>query len=409
MNGLDNLPDVTPAAPVRISFDRVRELIGIGIDDERMVSILVSLGLEVVSRDEKGAAFRIPSWRVDLLEEADLVEEIARMNGLDSLPDVPPSAIAVPGVDDAPFRASNAVREAVSAMGLSEAMHYSFLSAAELDAFNPDASQRLVLPNPVSGDFGIMRDSLLPQLVQSLGRNYARQIEAPALFEIGRVFWKRGEDYGEEGRLSLGFCGPFGRGPLDRRRPVSNEEAMLWIKGMVENLCATLHSPPPRFEPEDFAAFEKGWSVAIKVGKGVAGRMGLVKQALRHSWRVNAPMAVAELATGPILMNFGSHRALKPVPAFPAVKRDIALVAPETLTNGEIVKTITKAAPKTLADVTLFDVFKPKNMEGGRRSLAYSLEFRSPERTLTDDEVNAACAKIMTVLKNTLGVEVREG
>jgi phenylalanyl-tRNA synthetase beta chain len=331
------------------------------------------------------------------------------MNGLDNLPDVPPSAIAVPGADDAPFRAEAACREAVAAMGLSEAMHYSFLSAAELDAFNTDASARLVLPNPVSGDFGIMRDSLLPQLVQSLGRNWARQIESPALFEIGRVFWKRGEEYGEEKRLSLGFCGPFGRGPLDRRRPVSNEEAMLWLKGMVENLCATLHSPPPRFEPEDFTAFEKGWSVTVKIGKGVAGRMGLVKQALRHPWRVNAPMAIAELAVEPLLMNYGSHRALKPVPAFPGVRRDLALVAPETLTNGEIVKVIAKAAPKTLTNVTLFDIFKPKNLEGGKRSLAYSLEFRSPERTLTDDEVNAACEKIMTVLKNVLGVEVRAG
>ena len=87
--------------------------------------------------------------------------------------------------------------------------------------------------------------------------------------------------------------------------------------------------------------------------------------------------------------------------------RDLALVAPEALTNGEIVKAITKAGPKTLTNVTLFDIFKPKNLGDGKRSLAYSLEFRSPERTLTDDEVNAACEKIMTVLKNTLGVEVR--
>ena len=251
---VDNRP--APAAPIRLSFDRVRELIGIDLAADRMVSILVSLGLEVVSRDEGGASFKVPSWRVDLLEEADLVEEIARMNGLDNLPDVTPAAIAVAGADDAPFRATAALREAVAAMGLSEAMHYSFLSAGELDAFNPDASARLVLPNPVSGDFGVMRDSLLPQLVQSLGRNYARQIESPALFEIGRVFWKRGDDYGEEARLSLGFCGPFGRGPLDRRRPVSNEESLLWLKGMVENLCATLHSPPPRFELEDSASLQ---------------------------------------------------------------------------------------------------------------------------------------------------------
>ncbi len=401
---VDNRP--APAAPVRLSFDRARKLIGIDLDADAMVAILASLGLEVVSRDAEGASFKIPSWRVDLPEEADLVEEIARMNGLDKLPDIQPTAIAVPGVDDAPFRAENACRDILAGMGLAEGMHYSFLSAAELDAFAP-SSRRLVLPNPVSGDFAIMRDSLLPQLVQTLGRNHARQIEAPALFEIGRVFHCDEGRPGEEKRVSLGFCGPFGRGALQRRAPVSNEEAMLWLKGMVENLCAKLHAPAPRFERDDFVAFEKGWSVVVKIGRDIAGRMGLVNARQRHAFRVNTPMAVAELALAPLLMNYGSHRALKPVAAFPAVMRDIALVVPESLANGDIVKAITKAAPKTLVGVTLFDVFRPKGLEGAKRSLAYSLEFRSPDRTLTDDEVNTACDKIVTVLKNTLGAEVR--
>ena len=402
---VDNRP--APPKPVVLDHARARALIGMDIPTERMRSILVSLGLKVVASDDAKTSFEIPSWRTDLLEEADLVEEIARMSGLDNLPDVAPGAIAVMGVDDAPFRAENACREAVAAMGFSEAMQYSFLSAAEHDAFNPDGSSRLVLPNPVSGDFGIMRDSLLPQLVQSLGRNWARQIESPALFEIGRVFWKRDEVCGEEKRLSLGFAGPFGRPALDRRRAVSQEESILWLKGVVENLCATLHAPSPRFEPEDFAPFENGWSLVVKIGKGAVGRIGLCKNALRHPYRMNAPMAVAELALDALLQNFGSHRALKPVPQFPAVRRDLALIAPESLTSGEIVKAIQKTGPKTLAEVALFDTFKPKNLEGGKRSLAYSLEFRSPERTLTDDEVNAACDKIMTVLKNSMGVEVR--
>lgn len=404
---VDNRP--APAAPVRLSFDRARKVIGLDIDSGRMVSILESLGLETVARDDAGASFRIPSWRVDLLEEADLVEEISRMNGLDNLPDIPPSSTAVPGVDDAPFRAENACRAAAAALGLAEGMHYSFLSAAELDAFDPDASSRLVLPNPVSGDFGIMRSSLLPQLVQSLGRNWARQIESPGLFEIGRVFWCRDGVPGEEKRISLGFCGPFGRDSVHRRQPVSNEEAMLWLKGMVERLAAAMHAPAPRFEALEHPAFEPGWCVAVRLGRDVSGMMGLVSKSLRHSWRVNAPMAVAELSLAHLLANYGSHRALKPVTPFPAVMRDIAIVAPETLASGDVVRTITKAGGKLLTGVSLFDIFKPKSAEGGKRSLAYSLEFRSPERTLTDDEVNAACTLVMAALKKLPGVEVREG
>lgn len=403
---IDNRPAPTP--PILLKHQRVRDLIGIkDLSVETMRSILVSLGLSIVDEDAESTTFQVPSWRVDLLEEADLVEEISRIYGLDKLPDLPPAAIAVAGADDSAFRAESKCREIVAAMGLVEGMHYSFLSAAELNVFNPDASRRLVLPNPVSGDYGVLRDSLLPQLTQSLGRNFARQIESPAIFEIGRVFWQDQDQFGEEKRLSLGFCGPFGRGPLQRRSPVSNEEAMLWLKGIVENLCLSLHAPTPRFELEDFVAFEPGWSIIVKIGRNVAGRMGLVKQSLRHPFRCNTPMAVAEFCLEPLLMNAGSHRALKPIPSFPAVKRDIALVVPESLSNGEILKVMNKVAPKTLTNITLFDIFVPKNIEGNKRSLAYSLEFRSPERTLTDDEVNAACEKIMTVLKNTLGAEVR--
>ena len=404
---IDNRP--APAAPIRLSFDRARKLIGIALPAETMVGILASLGIEAVSRDGDGASFKIPSWRVDLLEEADLVEEISRMYGLDKLPDVAPAAIAVQGVDDAPFRAENACREAAAAMGLAEGMNYSFLSAAELDAFDRDASRRLVLPNPVSGDFGVMRDSLLPQLIQALGRNYARQIEAPAIFEIGRVFWSKDGVPGEEKRIALGFCGPFGRDALSRRQPVSGEEAMLWLKGMVERLAAAMHAPAPRFEAAEAPAFEKGYAVAIRLGRDVAGRMGLVGKSLRHAWRVNSPMAVAELSLAPLLANFGSHRALKPVTQFPAVKRDIAVVAPDSLASGDIVRAISKAGGKLLTGVSLFDIFKPKSNDAAKRSLAYSLEFRSPDRTLTDDEVNAACANAMAALKRLPGVEVREG
>ena len=403
---VDNRP--APQPPVVLNHKRARNLIGIDLPVETMRSILVSLGLKIVSKNDEETTFEIPSWRLDLTEEADLVEELDRIYGLDKLPDIQPSAIAVPGADDAPFRAESACREAISKMGFYEGMNYSFLSAAELDSINPDASHRLVIPNPVSNEYGVLRDSLIPQLVSALGRNHARQITAPALFEIGRVFWR--DEQGkpaEERRVALGFCGPFGRGPMDLRRPVGDEEAMLWLKGAIESLCATLHAPTPRFELEDFPAFEKGWSVVIRIGKGVAGRFGLIREELRHPWRLHAPMVVGEIQLKALIQNVGSLHALKPVPAYPAVTRDLALLAPANLTNGEIVKAIKKAGPKTLTDVTLFDIFKSNKTNNGQRSLAYSLVFRSPDRTLTDDEVNGAFQKIIASVTKSLGVEVR--
>jgi len=400
-----------PQAPVTLRFRRAREVIGLPLAPETMTEHLVALGLRPADTDAETATFAIPSWRLDLECEADLIEEIARLHGLDQLPDLTPLALAVPGVDDAPVRAVALCRQTLLGFGLSEAMHYSFLSAGELDAFDAtDRDRRLVLPNPVSADYGIMRDSLLPQLVQSLGRNFARQVEAPALFEIGRVFaLGAGGAPAEEARLSIGLGGPFGRGSLDRRRTVDNEEALLWLKGIVESLCRRLHAGEPVFASAEHPAFEPGWGVSVALAGGTIGRLGLVRGAMRHAWRMHVPMAVGELRLAPLLARFGERVALKPVPAYPGVRRDLALLAPANLTQGGIVAAIRAAAPDELTDIRLFDIFVPKESKGERRSLAYTLEFRSAERTLTDDEVNAACQKIMKAVKETLGAEVREG
>ncbi len=409
--GVIDVDNRLPAqAPVALRYRRAREVIGLPLEVKVMTDTLASLGLALTASDAASATFAIPSWRLDLECEADLIEEIARMQGLDRLPDVTPVAIAVPGVDDAPVRAATLCRQTLLGFGISEAMHYSFLSAGELDAFDAtNRETRLVLPNPVSADYGVMRGSLLPQLVQSLGRNHARQMEAPALFEIGRVF---GHDAAggptEEARLSLGICGPFGRGVLDRRRAVENDESMLWLKGIVEALLARLHAGAPGFVLAEHPAFEAGWGVEIVLDGAVIGRMGLIRPTIRHAWRMHAPMAVAELKLEPILAKVGQQIPLRPVPAYPSVRRDLALLAPMSLTHAVIVAAIRQAAPNELTDIRLFDIFVPKETKGVKRSLAYTLEFRSAERTLTDDEVNAACQKIMAAVKDTLGVEVRE-
>ncbi|MDO4366709.1 MAG: phenylalanine--tRNA ligase subunit beta, partial [bacterium] len=229
---------------VALDFERARRLIGIPVENDRMVALLASLGLTPREAGpyagKASVAFGIPSWRWDLSVEADLVEEVARLYGLDNIPDTMPSAPSVSPLSDAPFRAKEKVRATCLALGFTEAMHYSFLSAGELDAFDGRAevrAARLALPDPVSAEYGVLRDSLLPQLMGSLGRNATRQVEQAELFEIGRVFGrnKEGRPF-EADRLALGFTGPVGRGALDARRAVTVEEALLWMKGAVARL-----------------------------------------------------------------------------------------------------------------------------------------------------------------------------
>lgn len=397
---------------VTLRFKRARAVIGVDLAAEEMVAILTSLGLSVVCRDAETATFGIPSFRLDLTLEADLIEEIARMHGLDAIPDVMPDLTAVSTLDDRPFYARSRCRQVLLGMGFSEAMHYSFLSAQELDAFDRrGAAKRAVLPNPVSGDYGVLRDSLLPQLAGSLGRNASRQVEAAALFEMGRVFFVDDAGVpGEEERVSLGLMGPFGRSAIDRRRAVTHEEALLWLKGAVEVLVGSMRAGALDFKLAEHPAMEPGWAVDILLNGERVGCMGLLSAALRHQWRMTSPMPVAELRLAPVLSGQGAvSGGVKPVPSFPAVRRDIAFVADASLTHAEVVAAIRKSAPVELTAIELFDIFQSKEIGRGKRSLAYSLAFRAHDRTLTDQEVNEAFARIIQALKTDLKVEVREG
>ncbi|MDR2850341.1 MAG: phenylalanine--tRNA ligase subunit beta [Verrucomicrobiota bacterium] len=392
---------------VALRFARANAVIGVALSPDAMVAILTSLGLAVVSRDAERAVFRIPSYRLDLTLEADLVEEIARMHGLDAIPDRMPGS----ALNDRPFYARARARQLLLGFGLSEAMHYSFLSAQELDAFDArDAARRVALPNPVSADYGVLRSSLLPQLAGSLGRNASRQVPAAALFEIGRVFsLGDGGAPREEERVALGTMGPFGRSAVDQRRALGNEEAMLWLKGVLENLASALRAGGLGFEPCEHPAMEAGWAVTVTLAKEPIGVLGLLSPKLRHQWRMTSPMPVAELRLAPLLEHVGALPKIKPVPQFPAIRRDIAFLSDAAVAHRDVVAAIRKAASAELTGVELFDIFQSKEIGRGRRSLAYALEFRSPDRTLTDQEVNTAFAKIVQALKSGLNVEVREG
>ena len=415
-------------APVTLNFERARKLIGINIGNDAMVYLLESIGLRTVKKHDHFAAseeveFAIPSWRWDLSMEADLVEEIARLYGLDNIPDTMPSAPSVSSLSDAPFRAKCKVREVCLGLGFSEAMHYSFLSEKELadfDSREEAKKARLAIPDPVSAEYGCMRDSLLPQMYGALGRNASHQLETAMLFEMGKVFGKvtipaKGDmpaksQPTEKEMLSLGFVGPVGREALRRRVALTEEETVLWMKGAVEELVAKLHAGRVEFAPANPAsakllegrhpAFAAGAQLVVKLNGKAVGVMGAVSAKLRHPFRLTTQMALCELELKPLLKGVGQVGKVSAVPQFPSVTRDIALKVAKGVANETIVDVIRKNGGRELTKVDLFDIFK--------ESRAYSLEFRSAEKTLTDEEVGKAFQRIVDALKATAGIEVRE-
>ena len=361
---LDDRRDHTPRI-VRLRFRRATDVIGMDLPADRQVAILESLGFKVESRDEAGASFVVPTWRLDCTDECDLIEEIARMN---------------------------------------------FTAPAVLDPFfSSQAEHRIRIPNPVSADHSVLRDSLVPQVFATLAYNQSRGVDTAAVFEAGRVFTRTIDGTPtEDDRVCAAMMGFAGRDGTDRMRKVEPAETLLWLKGALESLCEALHAPALRLEPRDMEGFEPGMCSVVVIAGRPAGMFGLVRQSLSRKSRIASPVAVFELRRAPLVANAFRVPKAKDVPTYPATERDIALVAPSGVTHEEIVKTVRKAGPKILEDVSLFDVYRGKQLGEGKVSLAYRLTYRAPDRTLKDDEVNRAHEEIKNVLRNKLKVEIRD-
>ena len=396
---------------VALRFQRACDVIGMPISNERQIDILSALSFTLVKQDAASATFNVPSYRMDVDCEADLIEEVARINGLEALPDVLPTTTIVPDADDAPARAVSICRQTLIALGFTEIMNYSFTSATTLKLFaGAGSDHRIVLPNPVSADTAIMRDSLIPQMIETMGYNHSHGTQTAALFEMGRVFFKNTEGQAiEEDRVCIALMGFAGRSGTDSVRPVEAGEAVRWLKGAIESLGTKLHAPPLRADPADVDGLESGWGASLFIAGKRVGVMGVVTPESCRKWRIASPLVVAEIRRDALLGNVFKVITAKDVPSFPATSRDIALMAAPGVTHEHIVAVARKNAPPELREIRLFDIFKDKKQTDGKTSLAYNLEYRAADRTLTDEEANAFHNTIKATIKATLDVEIREG
>ncbi len=399
--------------PHKIELDiaRMHKLLGYEVGIDRTIEILESLMIPVVERSAGKIVVDVPAFRFDLERSADLVEEILRMNGMEQIPANIPQATIVTGADDGRVRAYYACRKNLIGLGLQETISYSFLSETLLDSFNmDDRDSRVVLPNPVSADHGVMRNSLIPQMVECLGRNHSRQITDAGMFEMGRTYKKDSNGtISEEHRVCIGVMGKVGRDDLNKRTTVKDEEVFFWVKGMLEDLATDQRLTGITFVPADHVYCAKGEAVDIMLGDNRLGFLGLLRKDLRHNHRMAEPVAIAEISIDPLLKNVFVTPSYTPVAQYPAISRDMALVVDKNVKNSDIQKIIKNAAPSELTDIELFDIFTGGEMKQGKKSLAYSLTYRSFERTLTDEDANGYHESIKNALKNELGVDIREG
>lgn len=399
-----------PAHPeIRCRFQRVRELIGSEVSNERMVEIFRRLRLEVREITAESCIVIPPTFRGDIEREADLVEEVARVDGLDKIPLIRVAGKCChPSSEDA-FSATETLRDRVIAAGFRECIHYSIVgkTTALLDSRFSE-SDLVTLDNPLSQEIAVMRPSLLGVMLDAAERNLARGNRDLALFELDTCFCANPKLFPEERReLMLLLTGL--RHPerySDERREVLD---FYDLKGRLESILAAMKIGDIRFKPLDGdRRYRPGHAAEVIINGRSAGTCGEIAAELAAGCRTTMPIFIAVIEPGVLATAAAGARSYKALELYPSISRDIAFVADAKLDNGAIRDFIRRCKVPHLESVEIFDVFTDPALEAaGRRSLAYTLSFRHRERTLTDVEINAAVEKLRARLAAELGVELR--
>jgi len=455
--GGELVPGVVDAYPKRLEpktitlrHEKVTRLLGIELRPEEIEFHLAQLGLKVTNRKPRPVdaepkaepvTFTIPTYRVDLKREVDLIEEVARMYGVDKIPSTPPRGAIGANEFDAVYDEIAEARRVLAGLGLNEAQGQTLITSTECwprrsqaEAGGARSAELVPLANPLSADMNVLRPSLLPGLLHSLRHNVTRKNHDVALFEIGRVFKQRAPgilpgsapEQKNAGRKQGGSTRQDAGGTLEERHLAialtGQRQPLFWsgdgreakfdvadLKGVLEEFLELFGlrgvTYLRRNEPTDL--FIESATIALG-GKLVLGELGHVSPLIAKRYDLRDAVFMAELNLDELLARRNATKSFKPLPQFPSVRRDVAMLVPEPTTHDAVLGAVRQTKPANLESVELFDVFRGKNVPAGQKSMAYAFTYRSADKTLTDAEVNAAHEKVIEQFKRTLQATVRE-
>ncbi|HPN83929.1 MAG TPA: phenylalanine--tRNA ligase subunit beta [Victivallales bacterium] len=398
------------AVRIDCRYEKIISLLGMRISPEEIVSIFKRLGCSVQTAGNDKCAVVPPSYRRDILCEADLAEEVLRIHGISQLPLLPTRAVCGGIIEDDAYLAIENFRNNAVSLGLFECLNYSFFDKASAlvdQRFNVNTIAPI--SNPLSKDSEYMRPSLLAGMLSSVNRNISRGSADLSLFEIGNVFSKADGTIKE----SLEFCVVIsGRKHPER---FSGEKSVVFdffdIKGLVESIFEINKLGVFEFEKiSDDDSASKIFSLdrlAVKIGGGRVGIFGEAASSLVRDMRIKFPIYFGIFDLSAILALSVPKLKFKAFSQYPSTRRDIALETDIALENATIAKFIEKQKTPFLESFELFDVFSDEKLGKGRKSVAYSFNYRSMDKTLTDDEVNKIHDQLRAKIAKDLPVQLR--
>lgn len=421
--GSDSYEGRKPRKTLELSVPRTSELIGMDLDHEKISTLLQAIEFPCKKKDDKILLVGIPSFRVDIEREADLVEEVARLIGYNNIPTTLPSVdLSYPEQDSDRKKRAEAIN-ILASIGFSEAINYSFSSEKHVQMIMLDKDdqrcQLVRLLNPLSEEQSVMRSMLLPGLLENIKRNISYQKTSIKLFEMGKVFTPTGEHKQPIERNRL--CGVLSGNRYGQSSPYHykrQEIDILDVKGAVEYLLEALqlsgnniknssnfHIPSPD-EVENYASQQQ--SLMIKSGSTVLGYLGKIKNKVTRNFNIKQDVFFFDIDYDAVCATIAPEKSFKPLWVYPAIKRDIALLVPTTISAGELLATIESSGERLIEHCEIFDVYQGEKIQSGLKSIAISVTYRSEKKTLTEKNVEKAHQKIVRLLTKAFDGSFRE-
>lgn len=409
---VDVYPNPKQANYVTFTPEQINNHLGTNIAKDVMLNIITSVGFDVTKDENDEITVKVPSWRNDVTCMADISEEIARLHGFDKIKSTLPNGVSMQGTQSAKQTFIDKVKASLSSQGLYETISFALTNEETFNKLNipQDSPLRKAVPimNPLSDEYPLVRTTLLSSIFDNLARNLARKNDDVALFEVGSVFFPKALPVTELPDEVVKIAGAItGRRNAQGWNQANDMVDFYDAKGIIEELLANLRVTRYTIEAGTHYAMHPGKTALFKKGRDVIATVGEVHPAVLSAYGITKPVYIFELDATTVMKYMAKDLKYKALPKYPATSRDLAMLVDVDVNAADIEKAMTKAAGQNLTQITLFDVYTGKQVEEGKKSLAFSLTFQSNDKTLTDAEIDPAIEKIVAKLQKDFNANLR--
>lgn len=409
---VDVYPNPKQANYVTFTPEQINNHLGTNIAKDVMLNIITSVGFDVTKDENDEITVKVPSWRNDVTCMADISEEIARLHGFDKIKSTLPNGVSMQGTQSAKQTFIDKVKASLSSQGLYETISFALTNEETFNKLNipQDSLLRKAVPimNPLSDEYPLVRTTLLSSIFDNLARNLARKNDDVALFEVGSVFFPKALPVTELPDEVVKIAGTItGRRNAQGWNQTNDMVDFYDAKGIIEELLANLRVTRYTVEAGTHYAMHPGKTALFKKGRDVIATVGEVHPAVLSAYGITKPVYIFELDATTVMKYMAKDLKYKALPKYPATSRDLAMLVDVDVNAADIEKAMTKAAGQNLTQITLFDVYTGKQVEEGKKSLAFSLTFQSNDKTLTDAEIDPAIEKIVAKLQKDFNANLR--